>query len=244
MSGCERWRESLGADALGGLDDAERGALREHLAICPDCAASHARFVRVVRLLDEAGLPEELVLPEGIEERLLARAESSQALASRRRPRSWRVLVPRRPASVLAGTLAGALIVLGVLFGLGVGRDSGSTSTSRSTAVTAAAVQLAATPQAPGATAVVYLVRRGNATTIVLQARGLPQPRPGEHCVLWLSSDRSSFAVGSIQVGRTGWATAVLQSPRRVVSGSLIEVSLVPKGAGKSYRPLVRGTLN
>src|SRR4029077_16466712 len=170
-SGCERGRESLGADALGGLDDAEREALQEHLATCPACAASHARFVRVVRLLDQAGLPEELLLPEGLEERLLARAESSQALASRRRGRSWRDLLPRRPAPVLAGTLAGALIVMGVLFGLGVGRDSGSTSRSTSSAVTAAAVQLAATPQAPGASAVVYLVRHGDATTIVLQAR-------------------------------------------------------------------------
>jgi anti-sigma factor RsiW len=238
MSGCEGWGESLGADALGGLDDSEHEALHEHLAVCPSCAESHDRLLRVVSLLDSAGLPEELVLPDGLEERLLARAESSEAPASRQRARPWRALGARRLAPVLAGGVAGALITLGLLLGLGVHGDSPAKP------VTAAAVQLEPTSQAPGASAVVYLVRRSGATTIVLQARGLPTPKAGERCVLWLSSDRSSFAVGSIQVSRTGWATAVLMSPRRVVSGSLIEISLVPKGTGKSYRPLVRGTLN
>jgi hypothetical protein len=145
---------------------------------------------------------------------------------------------------VLAAAVAGALVTLGVLLGLGVHRDSTARSVPAAKAITAAAVQLVPTSQAPRASAVVYLVRRGAATTIVLQARGLPSPRAGEHCVMWLSSDHGSFAVGSIDVSRTGWATAVLQSPRRVVSGSLIEISLVPKGKGSSYRPLVRGTLN
>jgi anti-sigma factor RsiW len=244
MSGCEMWRDSVSADALGGLDDSEREALHEHLAVCPACAESHERFLRVVRLLDEAGLPEELVLPEGLEERLLARAESSESLPSRRRVRSWRGFGTRRVVPALAAALAGGLLTLVVLLGLGVHRGSAAKSDSASKAVTAAAVRLAATSQAPGASALVYLVRRAGATTIVLQARGLPPPRPGEHCVVWLSSDHGSFAVGTIQVSRSGWATAVLPSPRRVVSGSLIEISLVPKGNGTSYRPLVRGTLN
>jgi len=244
MSGCEMWRESLAADALGGLDDSEREELHEHLAVCPACTASHERLLRVVSLLDDAGLPEELVLPEGLEERLLARAESSQARASSWRARSRRALGGRRLAPVIAGALAGALFTLVVLLGLGVLGDPASQGNGASKAVTASAVRLAPTSQAPRASAVVYLVRRGAVTTIVLQARGLPAPKPGERCVLWLSSARSSFAVGSIQVSATGWATAVLQSPRRVVSGSLIEISLVPKGNGTSYRPLVRGTLD
>ena len=244
MSECELWRESLGADALGGLDDSEHEALHEHLAVCAACAASHERLLRVVGLLDVAGLPEELVLPEGLEERLLARAESSPPPVSDRRARWRRALGARRLAPVLAGALAGALVTLGVLLGLDFRGGSPAKGDSAAKAVTAAAVRLVPTSQAPGASAVVYFVRRGGATTIVLQARGLPAPRPGERFVMWLSSDRGSFAVGSIDVSRTGWATAVLQSPRRVVSGSLIEISLVPKGKGSSYRPLVRGTLN
>ena len=78
-------------------------------------------------------------------------------------------------------------------------------------------------------------------STLALEARGLPRARAGERYVVWLSSERGSYSVGTLEV-TNGWVNAVLHSPRTVAPGSLVEISLVRSG-GHEYTPLVEGTL-
>jgi hypothetical protein len=122
VTGCEHVRPALGGYVLGGLEQAETSAVREHLTTCARCAAEHARL---------AGLPELLTLAEGldaadasppdaVEERLLdavARERGGGRPARR----------PRRRARLpwLAGAAAAAAAVVAALvIALGTGGDS------------------------------------------------------------------------------------------------------------------------
>jgi hypothetical protein len=52
--GCREWRESLGAYALGHLDDDQRASLEAHLEGCPDCRAEAESLGAVASLLPHA----------------------------------------------------------------------------------------------------------------------------------------------------------------------------------------------
>lgn len=84
-----RWREMLGAYALGLLDDEERAAVRAHLDGCEDCRAELREIEPVAAALSEAdpGLfeAEEPRLPAGLLERTLSRVERA-----RRDEEEWR----------------------------------------------------------------------------------------------------------------------------------------------------------
>ena len=235
MIECHEIRPRIGAHVMGGLDPDEARELLEHLAACPSCAEVHRQLSHVVELIDLAGPEESLPPPAGLEDRLLARAgEASTPVqtARRRRQLGW-----LRPG--LGGALVGALAVVALLAAFGVIGDS-SPETKPSTAAT---VRLAPTAQAPGASAVVYVITKADGTTFALEARNLPVARPGERYEVWVSNKRGAYSAGALEVTRTGWSTAVLHSPRRAAPGSQIEISLVPIANEKGFRTLVQGTL-
>lgn len=235
MIDCRESRARIGADVLGGLAEDETSELVGHLAECAACAETHARLSRVVELIDLAGPEESQQPPRGLEERLLARA--GYASASERRER--RSVRARRLRSAGIGALLGSAATLAVLAAFGaLGRDSRTPA-----APGAATVRLVATAQAPGSSGIVYVITRGDRTTFALEARGLPPARPGERYEVWVSNKRGAYSAGGLEVTGTGWATAVLHSPRAALPGSAIEISLVPGGDGKGFRTLVQGTL-
>ena len=89
-----------------------------------------------------------------------------------------------------------------------------------------------------------YVINQNGLATIALEAHGLPAPRPGEHYVVWLSGDHGSYAVGTIQVSKTGWATAILRSRRTAWPGTRISILATPGEHDMGgTRLLVRGTL-
>ncbi|HUC06698.1 MAG TPA: zf-HC2 domain-containing protein, partial [Solirubrobacterales bacterium] len=52
--GCRRWREALGAYALGHLPDDERAGIEAHLEGCTACRAEAESLLAVSRLLPHA----------------------------------------------------------------------------------------------------------------------------------------------------------------------------------------------
>lgn len=232
MIGCAEARGLIGADVLGALDDAERDALAAHLAHCQECAAKHARLAQIVPLIDRAGPFEDApALPPQAEERLLA----AGALPTRARWGRW---TRRRWVPAVAGALAGAAATLGfvALFDRGGG----------STPAPPAAMSLALSPtrEAPTAGAMVYVINREKMTTVALEAHGLPAPRPGQRYVVWVSGEYGSYALGTLQVSKSGWATAILRSSHTTWPGTHISILATPGNSDVGgTRLLARGTL-
>ena len=237
MSDCAETRALIGTHLLGGLDDEEASVLFAHLAGCPECAATHARLSQLVPLIDLAGpIDERPEDPEQAAEWLLAGSPWAvpPEARSQRGPRA----TFRRWTPALGGSLAGAAATLAVVAALG--GLSGSSPAQRA----ATSVRLSPTLEAPTATATVYVINQKGIATIAVEASGLPAPRPGERYILWLSGAHGSYAVGSIQVSRTGWATAILRSPHTTWPGTRISILATPRMSmtGRT-RLLVRGTL-
>jgi hypothetical protein len=207
----------MGAQLLGGLDEEEERTLFAHLAQCESCAAKHARLAPLVPLIDRAG-PIERVL-------------------DRPRPRSRRLAIGRA-VPVLGGALGGAAATLAVVALLG---GLGGSSPAPPAPLT---LRLSPTLQAPTAAATAYVIEQHGATTIALEARGLPIPRPGERYIVWLSGNYGSWSVGRIDVNDSGWGTAILRSPHALWHGARISILATPAHSmsGKT-RLLVRGTL-
>lgn len=86
--GCREWRESLGAYALGQLDEAERLALEAHLDGCRDCRAEYADLESVARsmaLADPAHFAAPEQPPPALGDRIVATIEQERRSARRSR---------------------------------------------------------------------------------------------------------------------------------------------------------------
>jgi anti-sigma factor RsiW len=237
VSDCAETRALIGTHLLGGLDDEEASALFAHLAGCPECAEKHARLSQLVPLIDRAGPIDEQPDVPGQAKRWLP-AVRAWPKPSAPRTQSRLLAASRRWAPALGGSLAGAAVTLAVVAALG--GLSGSSPAQRA----ATTVELSPTLEAPTATATVYVINHKGVATIAIEASGLPAPRPGERYILWLSGDHGSYAVGSIQVSRTGWATAILRSPHTTWPGTRISILATPRMSMTGHtRMLVRGTL-
>jgi anti-sigma factor RsiW len=232
VTGCAEARGLIGADLLGALDDEERDALVAHLAHCQECAAKHARLAQLVPLIDRAGpMDSEPALPDGAEERLLA----ATTAAPRARRRRW---THPRWVPAVGGALVGAAVTLALVALLGGG--SGQTPSPPA----AMSLALSPTREAPTAAAMVYVINRENMTTVALEAHGLPAPRPGQHYVVWISGEYGSYALGTIQVNKSGWATAILKSGHSTWPGTHISILVTPGSSDMGgTRLLARGTL-
>jgi anti-sigma factor RsiW len=230
VKSCAEIRPLIGAHLLGALDDDETTVLFTHLAHCQECAAKHSRLSQLMPLIDLAGSSEAPVgLPADAEERLLARTAPK-----RRRSTRLRRLVP-----VLSGALAGAAATLALVVGFG------SLGKSDSAPQPTASVELSPTLEAPTATATAYVINQNGASTIAVEAQGLPAPRQGERYIVWLSTDHGSYALGQIEVNVDGWGTAILRSHYATWPGTRISILAAPAKSmnGGRARLLVRGTL-
>jgi hypothetical protein len=235
---CTEARGQLGAYLLGGLEPDETAELLAHLAVCPDCAASRARLARVVELIDVAGPAETPGLPEGLEERLVARATAASPPARPRRRLRLPPVGRRSLVTSCASALVGAAVAVAVVAAAG---DLGGPAQRPAQVATVQLVPIGGTSHAK---AVVYVITRDGHTTLALEASGLPRPVRGKQFIVWLSGRKGSYSAGAIRVTQTGWSTAVLNGPRPAWPVSTIEISVVPAGGGvKGYRTIVRGTL-
>jgi anti-sigma factor RsiW len=228
---CTEARGMIGADLLGRLEPGERSRLAEHLRACPGCAERRAQLERVVDMVDLAGPPEVAKLPEGFEERLVAHGVAELSPPPRRRI--------RRPGGrslgiAVAAAVAGAAVALALAAAFGGLGGSPAAAPSGSWEV-----RLVATPRAPTAKAVAYLINRPGGATIALQAQGLPALKRGDRCVVWIAGRSASYSAGTIQITR-GWATAILRAPHHAVHGSMMLILIVPAHGG-TPEPLLRG---
>jgi len=118
--------EDMGAFVLGALDADGEKRVREHLAVCPECAAAHAELAGVAGLLDLAvttGATEDEPLPPAIEERLLDRFARERVERPERH--RWRPRLAFGLSSALAGAaIAVALLVVGLNFEKDAGRPA------------------------------------------------------------------------------------------------------------------------
>jgi anti-sigma factor RsiW len=225
----------IGADLLGRLEPGDRARLDEHLRGCPACAEQRARLEAVVAMVDLAGPPATVELPEGFEERIVARGVAEVAPSPSRRRRL------RRPGTAamriaVAGVVAGAVVALAVAAAVGALGGGTKAAAARPTSWE---VTLVATPRAPTAKAVAYLINRPGGATIALQAQGLPALKHGDRCVVWIAGHSVSYSAGTIQISN-GWATAILRAPHRATHGSTMLILIVPAHGG-TPEPLLRG---
>jgi hypothetical protein len=106
MTACDHVRPDLGGYVLGGLEPAEEGAVREHLASCADCAAEHARLAGLPPLLSLAGMLDDVPGPApAVEERVLDAVARGRGRPPRRRrlgpaALKGRLLIPAALAAV------------------------------------------------------------------------------------------------------------------------------------------------
>jgi hypothetical protein len=238
MTDCTEARAQLGAHLLGGLERSEADDLTAHLAVCPDCGASRARLAGVVELIDLAGPPEPPGVPGGFEERLIERATAASPAAPPRLQQRRSRLNRRSLGASVAVALAGAAAAVAIIAAVG---ELGGSSPPPAQIAT---IRLVPIGGASHAKAIVYVITKDGHTTLALEASGLPSPRHGKHFIVWLSGRGGSFSAGTIRVTKTGWATAILNSPHLASPGSTIELSIVPAGDGvKGYRTIARGSL-
>jgi hypothetical protein len=106
---CREWRESLGAQALGQLPDAERVALEAHLEGCAECRAeleSLASIARLMPLADPERFGAAPVPPPSLAKRVTATIRAERRAQRRRRFRLRLTLGGATAAVAAAATLA------------------------------------------------------------------------------------------------------------------------------------------
>jgi anti-sigma factor RsiW len=222
---CAHVREELGGYTLGALEPAEREAVEEHLARCPDCAAEHARLAALPALLAHAEGLEIPAPPAAVEERVLDRiAQERGAATRRRRPRlpGW-----ARGRTLLAGGLAGAALGAGAT-ALVLPDDSADQQRTYAVALRGDAGASARAELAPGS----------GGTEVHLWVEGLP---PGGDTVYEVVCERPgwSASAGTFRVDSRGRAYAVLTTAARI--GEYESIRVVRRS---DDTPVLSGQLN
>jgi Putative zinc-finger len=206
--------ENLGGYVLGALEPAEREAVAQHLATCPECAAEHARLAGLPALLQHADGLEIPSPPQAVEERLLDRVAQQAGQGRRRgragvlgllaRPRRWR---PRlgRGRTALAAAVAGAALGAAIT-ALAIGGDDSGTPARQYE------LQLTGTT---GASAFAQLEPDRNGTELHLSVKGLP---PGADAVYEVRCERGgwSASAGTFRADARGRAYVVLTTAARI----------------------------
>jgi hypothetical protein len=212
---CDELRPLLGGYVLGALEPHETEAVREHLPLCPECAAEHASLAGLPALLDLAtplDAPDEPLSP-AFEEALLDRFARDRETAPVERPRRRRRL-PRlawtRPRVAVASALLAAALTFGTTMALT--RDAAPPSTR------AYIVPLQAAASAPlaaqvHARAALYHVRGG--TGVHLSVRGLPAG-PGRVYEVLCEKRGWSASAGTFRADADGRVDARLTTAARV----------------------------
>ena len=112
---CREWRESLGAYALGQIDEQERVALEAHLEGCPGCRAEAESLRAVTTLLphaDPAHFEQPAPAPPANLGARIAATIGAERRSQRRR-RQWRLGLSLSGATAAAAAAVLAIFVLG-----------------------------------------------------------------------------------------------------------------------------------
>jgi anti-sigma factor RsiW len=235
---CDDLRPLLGGYVLGALEPDEAEAVREHLPLCPGCAAEHASLAGLPALLDLAApmnRPDEPLSP-ALEEALLDRfaRDREAARAPRREPRRRRrpSFAWTRPRVAVASALAAAAATVAVM--LAVGTDSAPPA-SRSYVV-----RLTAAAGEPAARARVAVHRVRGGTGVHLWVSGL-RPGPGRVYEMLCEGPGLSASAGTFRADRQGRADVRLTTAARV--GEYERIRVVYRTAGRRTREALTGRL-
>lgn len=223
----ERCAQSLGAYALGALEDDESADVQSHLSACPGCRAELAGLQRAADALATSVTP--LRAPPELGRRVMAavRAQAAEAAPGGRaaRPRrAWRRLASR-PAIALA---AASLVLLGAVVA-GVMLTSERAGPER---VLSARITDQAMSDVARASVHVY----GDHARLMVQ--GLPDPPARRVYQVWLKSATGPpVAAGATFAVRSG----TVEIPRPLHRGEAVLVTHEPAGgsAAPTRPPLI-----
>lgn len=215
----ERFRETIGAYALGALPEDERAELERHMATCHDCRREADELRVVVAQLPDS--VERVQPPAALRSRIMTIVEAEardRAAAEHARARSenrsrWSALLRPRAALVAACVL----LVAGIAGGIAVTGDSSPGRWDADVVMADASAELEMAED--GAT---------------LAVRGMPQPKTGRVYQVWLQ--RGSGAPEPTQalfsVDPSGNATVEVDAPMEGVDAVLVTDE--PKGGSRA----------
>ena len=177
---CRPWRESLGALALGHLDDEERAAVERHISGCAECRSELEQLRAVAALLPGAD-PERVTVrtiepPPQLEERVLARID--QVHRQQVPPVARRLLWPRVVSGLAVAAVAGALTFVAVRSNgpdVPVGEPSRTPDSTTSPSADRLEIEFVDEPGSAQATAVLLAI--DGQTEIELQVASMPSGR-------------------------------------------------------------------
>ena len=201
---CAQLREEIGGYVLGALEPAERDAVAEHLAVCPECAAEHARLAALPALLARADGLEIPDPPAAVEERVLDQIAQEGGAARR----------TRRPRRILPGWLRGRGLVAGALAGAALGAAVTAFVLRDEPAPPPAAYALVLSGT-DGASARAQLSPGREGTELHMWVKGLP---PGGETVYEVVCERSDWSAGAgtFRADSRGRAYVVLTTAARL----------------------------
>ena len=210
----------VGPYALDALDDGEEQSFEQHLALCERCREELASMREAAAAL-AYGAPQ-AVPPPALKERILAqaRAERPNVVPLRRR-RNWTV-----PLAAAAAVAACAAVVLGIwAASLQNSQDPFENVLSKPGSRLVSMGPAGGVAVAPAGTAVL--------------AVAMP-PAPGDKTYEAWVIDAGKAKPAGLFHGRSG--TSIVEIPRRVPSGSVVAVTLEPKGGVKqpTSKPLAQ----
>jgi hypothetical protein len=209
---CVECRDLIGGYVLDALEPDEAGAVRRHLADCPQCAAEHAKLTSIPALLDMVGAADATFEhpPVTLEEAVLDRFAREHPVHEGRSPLRERLgafLRPLRnplPAAGLAAVAAVAATIAIVLPGGGGGDTNGWQANEAYHAT------LGGSPVAPTARAVARLQGGQSGTRVWLRVSGL-RSSPDDLYELWcVRDDGTKISAGTFRVNAHGQATVNL----------------------------------
>jgi predicted anti-sigma-YlaC factor YlaD len=186
---CDDTTLSLGVYLVGALDAQERTAVEEHLSDCPTCQAELAELAALPSMLEKLTIDdfplEPLVAPDGLFDRVAARAREEQDAHQSRRVARYRRLTAVAAAAVLVvGAGVGSLIAFG-----GGHHQSTPNTFSHSQG---------------GITMQVVLASQATGTGLRVTVSGLPR---NEHCsLIAIASDGRRDIAGRWDATYSGWA--------------------------------------
>ena len=201
---CAQLREDIAGYVLDALEPAERAAVTEHLAACPDCAAEHARLAALPALLARADGLEIPDPPAAVEERLLDQIAQEGGAARR----------TRRPRRALPGWLRGRGLVAGALAGAVLGAAA-TAFVLRDEPPSPPAAYALVLNGASGASARAELSPGREGTELHMWVKGLP---PGGEAVYEVLCERPGWSAGAgtFRADSRGRAYVVLTTAARL----------------------------
>lgn len=184
---CRRWREALGAYALGHLSSEERASLEAHLDGCPDCRKEAESLLAIAERLphaDPARFGPTPTLPSELGRRIAATIGAEQR--SKRRNRRLGIGLGLSGAAAVAAAAVLAIFVLG-------GGEAGGPEQQVTFRSLPPGVQIAATlePRAFGTEIHMYVagIRSGTLCQVYMRGPGRTGASAGSFRYRWGSED-------------------------------------------------------